>query len=143
MHTLVTPDTDFSNISWNWICYQRAFSAIYQKYFWKVTIYWCHFITDVIVYTYAEFGRNCWKNKLNITHCSECCVVYLVKPVLKVTCQSTVNQIPLILDQGSCGLIKSAMTHEKNLTLYETNTYAVKPLKTSNYSYTKEPIHTR
>ena len=65
--------------------------------------------------------------------------VYLVKPVLKVTCQSTVNQIPLILDQGSCGLIKSAMTHEKNLTLYETNTYAVKPLKTSNYYYTKEP----
>ena len=31
------------------------------------------------------------------------------------------------------------MTHEKNLTLHETNTYEIKPLKTSNYSYTKEP----
>ena len=59
-------------------------------------------------------------------------------PVLKVTCQNTVNQIHLTLDQGSCGLIKSALTHEKNLTLHETNTYAVKPLKTSNYSYTKQ-----
>ena len=27
----------FSNISWNWICYQRASSAIYKKYFWKMT----------------------------------------------------------------------------------------------------------
>ena len=35
----VTPDTDFSNISWNWLCYQRAFSAIYQKYFWKLTLF--------------------------------------------------------------------------------------------------------
>jgi len=25
-----------SNISWNWLCYQHAFSAIYQKYFWKL-----------------------------------------------------------------------------------------------------------
>ena len=37
MRMLVTPDTDFSNISWNWLCYQRAFSAIYQIYFWKLT----------------------------------------------------------------------------------------------------------
>ena len=36
---LVTPDTDFSNISWNWICYQRAFGAIYQNYFWKLTLF--------------------------------------------------------------------------------------------------------
>jgi len=27
-------------------------------------------LTDMIVYTYAEFGRNCLKNKYNITHCS-------------------------------------------------------------------------
>ena len=37
------------------------------------------FITDVIVYTYAEFGMNCLKNKLNITHCSECCVGSLLQ----------------------------------------------------------------
>ena len=37
-------------------------------------IYWCHFITDMIVYTYAEFGMNCLENKWNITHCPECCV---------------------------------------------------------------------
>ena len=35
---LVTPNTDFSNISWNWHCNQRAFSAIYQNYFWKLTL---------------------------------------------------------------------------------------------------------
>jgi len=34
----------------------------------------CHFITDMIVYTYAEFGMNCLKNKLYIAHCSECCL---------------------------------------------------------------------
>ena len=46
-----------------------------------MTICWCHFITDIIVYTiwYAEFGRNCLKNKLNITHCSECCVGSLLQ----------------------------------------------------------------
>jgi len=43
--------------------------------------YWCHFITNIIVFTYAEFGMNCWKNKLNtcITHCSECCVGSLLQ----------------------------------------------------------------
>ena len=39
MRMLVTPNTDFSSISWNWLCYQRAFSAIYQKYFWKLTLF--------------------------------------------------------------------------------------------------------
>jgi len=33
-------------------------------------IYWCHFITDMIVYTYAEFGLNYLINKWNITHWS-------------------------------------------------------------------------
>ena len=33
---LVTPDTDFSNISWNWLCYQHA---NFQKYFWKLTLF--------------------------------------------------------------------------------------------------------
>ena len=28
-----------SNISWNWFCYQHAFSAIYQNYFWKFTLF--------------------------------------------------------------------------------------------------------
>ena len=32
MRTLVTHDTDFSNITWTWLCYQRAFSAIYRKF---------------------------------------------------------------------------------------------------------------
>ena len=39
-------------------------------------ICWCHFITDMIVYTYAKFGMNCLNNKWNITDCSECCSVY-------------------------------------------------------------------
>ena len=39
----------------------------------------CHFITDMIVYTYAKFGMNCLKNKWNITHCSECCVGSLLQ----------------------------------------------------------------
>ena len=60
MRTLVTSDTDFSNISWNWFCYQRAFSAIYQNYFWKLALFaGTILITDMIVYTYAEFGMNC------------------------------------------------------------------------------------
>ena len=42
-------------------------------------ICWCHFNTDIIVYRYAEFGRNCLKNKLNITHCTECCVGSLLQ----------------------------------------------------------------
>jgi len=62
-----------------------------------------------------------WSFSLHNT-CRKKHLMYLVKPVLKVTCQNTVNQIPLTLDQGSCGLIKSALTHEKNLTLRETNT---------------------
>jgi len=40
---------------------------------WKVTLF-AEFITDISVYTYAEFGRKCLKNTKNITHCSECCV---------------------------------------------------------------------
>ena len=88
MHTLVTPETDFSNISWIWICYQHAFSAIYQTYFWKVTLFAdAIFITDMIVYTYAEFGRNCLNNKWNITHCSECCVGSLLQYIYEITWQ--------------------------------------------------------
>ena len=42
-------------------------------------ICWCHFITDMIVHTYAEFGMNFLKNKWNITHWSECCVGSLLQ----------------------------------------------------------------
>ena len=55
---------------------------IYQKYLWKMTICRSYFSTDIIVYTYTEFSRNCLKNKLNITHCSECCVWSLLHYIL-------------------------------------------------------------
>ena len=61
---LVTPDTDFSNISWNWLCYQRAFSAIYPNYFWKFTLF--ADVTDIIVYTYAEFGMTYLKKQMKV-----------------------------------------------------------------------------
>jgi len=51
-------------------------------------ICWCHFIKDVIVYTYAEFGINCLKNQLNITHCSECCVGSLLQYIYNVSPQA-------------------------------------------------------
>jgi len=47
-------------------------------------IYWCHFITDVFVYTYTELGMNCLKHKLNITHCSECCVGSLLQYIWQI-----------------------------------------------------------
>ena len=60
-------------------------------------IYWCHFITDVIVYTYAEFGMNCLKNKLDIPHCSECCVgvasVYIILLYFYCMCYSSVHTV--------------------------------------------------
>ena len=48
-------------------------------------ICWCHFITDIIVYTYDEFGRNCLKNKWNSTRCSECCVGSLLQYIYVIT----------------------------------------------------------
>ena len=75
MRTLVTTDTDFSNISWNWHCWPMCLQWYLTELFWKLTfICWCHFITDMIVYTYGEFGMNWLINKWNITHCSECCI---------------------------------------------------------------------
>ena len=51
-HTLVTPDTNFSNISWNWPCYQRAFSAIYQNYFWKFTLFADAILLQICLYSH-------------------------------------------------------------------------------------------
>ena len=50
-----------------------------------VFICWCHFITDMIVYTHAEFGMNCLNNKWNITHYSECCVGSLLQYIFTHT----------------------------------------------------------
>ena len=52
MRMLVTPDTDFSNISWNWLCYQRAFIAIYLKYFWKLTLFAYAILLQIWLYTH-------------------------------------------------------------------------------------------
>ena len=52
MRILVTPDTDFSNISWNWLCYQRAFSAIYQNYFWKLSLFAGTIVLQIWLYTH-------------------------------------------------------------------------------------------
>ena len=48
-----TPDTDFSNISWNWLCYQRAFSAIYQNYFWKLSLFAGTILLQIWLYTHV------------------------------------------------------------------------------------------
>ena len=42
----------FSNISWNWLCYQRAFSAIYQNYFWKLSIFAGTILLQIWLYTH-------------------------------------------------------------------------------------------
>ena len=49
---LIIPNTDFSNISWNWLCYQRAFSAIYKKCFWKMTLFADAILLQIWLYTY-------------------------------------------------------------------------------------------
>ena len=49
---LVTPDTDFSNISWNWLCYESAFSAVYQKYLWKLTLFADAILLQTWLYTH-------------------------------------------------------------------------------------------
>ena len=49
---MVTPETDFSNISWNWLCYQRAFSAIYQNYFGKLTLFADVIVLQIWLYTH-------------------------------------------------------------------------------------------
>ena len=40
MRTLVTRDTDFSNISWNWLCYQHA-SVLFT---WNIFGSWLYFL---------------------------------------------------------------------------------------------------
>jgi len=47
-------------------------------------INWCHCITDLIVYTYAEFGMNCLKKKWDNTHCSKCCVGSLLQYIMTI-----------------------------------------------------------
>jgi len=37
--TMFIRGTDISNISWNRFCYHRAYSSIYQKLFWKLTLF--------------------------------------------------------------------------------------------------------
>ena len=61
-------------------------------------ICWGHFITDMIVYTYAEFGMNCFKSKWNITHCSECCV-------------GSCFSIAYIIEHGSLGILWVLSSH--------------------------------
>ena len=62
----------------NWLptCLQCYLTELFLE---NDFICWCHFITYMIVYTYAEFGMNCLKNKLNTTHCSECCIGSLLQ----------------------------------------------------------------
>ena len=70
----------FSNISWNWLCYQRAFSAIYQNYFWKLSLFAGTILLQIWLYTHMP--SLVWivkKTKWNITHCSECCVGSLLQ----------------------------------------------------------------
>jgi len=52
MRMLAEPETDFSNISWNWLFYQRAFSAIYQNYFWKLSLSACAILLQIWLYTH-------------------------------------------------------------------------------------------
>ena len=67
-------------------CLQCYLTELFLK---VVFICWCQFITDMIVYTYAEFGMNCLKNKWNITHCSACCVVSLLQYSIPLYCRSS------------------------------------------------------
>ena len=82
----VTPDTDFSNISWNWLCYQRAFSAIYRKYFWKLTLFADAILLQTWLYSHMpSLVWIVWKTKGNITNCSECCVGSLLQYIYWIT----------------------------------------------------------
>ena len=68
-----------SRCTWNWlvlygnhVCHSTVHwlsidSAIITKFylvFKNTKNCWCHFVTDMIVKTYAEFGRNCLKNEI-------------------------------------------------------------------------------
>ena len=48
----VTPDTDISNILWNWFCYHRAYSAIYQILFWKLTLFVVTIFLQICLFIY-------------------------------------------------------------------------------------------
>ena len=62
---LVTPDTGFSNISWNWLCNQRAFSAIYQNYFWKLSLFAGTILLRIWLYTHMRSLVGIVKKKTN------------------------------------------------------------------------------
>ena len=53
-------------------------------------ICWCHFITDMIVYIYDEFGRNCWKTNeiLHIVQSVALGVCFSIVPLSNSKCRT-------------------------------------------------------
>jgi len=41
-------------LTWNWRCYQRAYSSIYQIYFWKVALFADAILLHIWLYTHMS-----------------------------------------------------------------------------------------
>ena len=113
MRTLVTPDTDFSNISWNWLCYQRAFSAIYQKYFWKLTLFADSILLQIWLYSHMpSLVWIVWKTNeilhivesvaLGVCFSIDICYEYNILKTWLVMCYNVLCLLLQIKDAHAC-----------------------------------------